>query len=853
MKLRKVAPALMALLLGALMGCGGGDGGSDGGATIPSGTSGGTITGITVNSPPVVTFVVNDSSGKPISGLRLSDPTGTLPADPACNNANVTFAVAKFDGASWQSLVSRQRYATSTPSKNSVIEGTTDPKPAVGYTNPDSAVADPSTRIVGILEEANGVYTYRFAMDVTTPLLMADAVDKKNVSLGKVANNGNLAVKDGKTLHRVALQLCYVDPVTKATMKANPYMDFTLGADGKGVPIKDNQGNLTAAQKMVDRASCNECHVNFAQHGGNRVDTQYCVMCHNPGSSDFETGNPIDFKLMVHKFHMGKRLTQDYAVRSAIARKKDATTGAITGVLYPQDQRNCVKCHDGSATAVHKTAQGDNWKTKANKNACLACHDDYKVATSDWQKYHAPYASFFTPSLSNPDATPDAVCQSCHNDAGTGVAKTIAKAHEIAEWVLGEKYQYNIWGITKNPDTTVTVEYSVSNPKTGADYDILDPQYQYTVINTAGTTTTKTFRFGALNMLFGWNTTDYANDGAIGRAWGSSCTVAPTAAPTCDATTGLPKAGTAGPITRGQPVAINAMFDSSVRRVGTSNHFRLTSTVLPAAASGTIAVAFQGRVSEKKDANTSWSVPVKNVVKYFAMSGNQADRRQVVSAEKCNACHGRNLAFTNVTTFNPGLGGHGGSRTEPEVCVICHNGNNPLNGTVVAGGQVTQYAESADFKRMIHMMHAAQADNFPVWPNTEKTTPMNSKIYEGLKNCEVCHVNGSYKQSKSLLGTSVTYAVDLTKDSASAAITDTDASDNKVISPKASTCSSCHYSDDAKKHMNDTGGAAFSTGTYRTATQSDIVGGSKVLETCDGCHLPGGMAPVDVLHLGTTK
>ena len=98
----------------------------------------------------------------------------------------------------------------------SVIEGTTDPKPAAGFTNPDTALTDPSTRIVGILEEVNGAYTYYFATDVTTPLLMADAVDQRNVSLGKVANNGHLAVKDGMTLHRVALQLCYVDPVSHA-------------------------------------------------------------------------------------------------------------------------------------------------------------------------------------------------------------------------------------------------------------------------------------------------------------------------------------------------------------------------------------------------------------------------------------------------------------------------------------------------------------------------------------------------------------------------------------------------------------------------------------------------------------
>ncbi len=793
MRFHHVAPALMALLLGVLAGCGGGGSGDNDSVGTPnSAMSGGTITAITVNSPPEVTFVVNDSAGKPISGLRLSDPTGTLPADPACNNSNVTFAIAKFDGINWQSLISRQRYATSAAGQNAVIEGTTDPKPAAnGYTNPSTAVGDPSTRIVGILEEANGVYTYRFATDVSTPLLMANAIDKRNVALGKVANNGNLAVKDGKTLHRVALQLCYVDPVTQTTMKVNPQMDFTLGANGKGNPHLDDQGNLSPARKVVDRGSCNECHQNFAQHGGNRVEPNYCVMCHNPGSSDFQTGNPIDFKLMVHKYHMGKRLTQDYAVRSAVARKDIA--GVITGVLYPQDQRNCVKCHDGSANATHKTAQGDNWKSKPSRNACLSCHDDYKTAGSQWQIAHAPYSSLFVPSLANPDSTADAVCQSCHNDAGGGVAKTIAKAHEIPEWVLGENYQLNLWGISKNANNSLTVEYSVSNPKTGADYNLLDPALAA--------------RFSSLTLLFGWNATDYANDG------------------------GAP---------RGQPISSRAATDASMQRVGSSNRFTLSSSILPTAATGTVAVAFQGRINE-----AGLRVPVQNVVRYFGMNGSPVERRQVVSADKCNACHGRFIGYTSLTSFNPGLGAHGANRNDPQVCAICHNGNNPLNGTVVSGGVVTQYAESADFKRMIHKMHAEQEENYPVWPKSLRTTSLGSAIYAGLKNCTACHVGDSYKQDNSALGTSVTYAVNTGSDSTNAAVTDIDASDNLVISPKASTCSSCHSSANARTHMISEGGAAFGT-----VTQGALATGGAVSESCDGCHAPGAMRPVDTVHMG---
>ena len=778
---RLVGTALVALMAATLSGCGGGGGGGgDISTPVTEAATGATITSITVGNQPVVTFVVKDTAGKPVTGLKLYD--GASSTD--CGTSGINFSIAKFDGANWQSLISRQRYATSTVGQFSVVEGTTDP------TNPTELIPPSTPRPVGQLTEANGVYTYQFATNVTTTLLLANAA--MGDLLGKVANNGNLAVKDGTTLHRVALQLCYVDPVTRATVKVNPYLDFTLGSDGKGVPYKDSEGNPVPARQVVDRASCNECHEDLAHHNpiidpaqadmGAYVNPQVCVMCHNPGSSDFVTGNPIDLKLMTHKFHMGKRLTLNYGVGNAVARE-DLGAAGIAGVLYPQDQRNCVKCHDGSATAVHKTPQGDNWKSKSGKNACWACHDDYKTAGSDWQIAHARFAIRFSPSLSDPDATPDDVCQSCHNDAGTGVAPTNAKAHEIAEWVLSKNYQLNIWGISRNPDNSLAVEYSVSNPNTGVDYDLLGPLAS---------------RFGNLGLLFGWNTADYANDGGPGR---------------------------------GQPLAVNATTDASVQRVGSSNHFTLRSPALPADANGSVAVAFQGRVDE-----AGLLVPVPNAVKYFAMNGSTVQRRQVVSAEKCNACHGRFIGYASLTTFMPGLGAHDATRNDPQVCVICHNGNNPLSGTVMSSDGLTQYAESADFKRMIHRAHALQEGNYPVWPKVKLTTNMNTEIYAGLRNCNICHVNDSYQVNRSLLGTSLIPApVDAT-------YTDTDASDNLVISPKASTCFSCHGSSLAKSHMLDNGAV------FGTATQGDLASG-RVFEACDGCHLPGGMAPVDSVHL----
>ena len=891
MKSTLVRVGLTAVLIAALAGCGGGGGG--GGDAAPAVPASGAVASIaasnpaanstannpnaafrlvldaglsavTVNSPPVINFAVIDSSGKHVPGLTLFNAAGAS-ADPACSGANVKFAIAQLQADdTWRSLISnKQTVAASVSPALSVIYGALDPVQTATITNPTTIDAT-HPQLVGILSEnaTDGYYTYRAATDVTNP----NASTTANAAVGtSVLTNGLAVVKDGKTIHRAALLLCYVDPATKATVKVNPYLDFTVGADGKAVPVKDGQGRITEAKKVVDRASCNACHQNFAAHGGARNEPQLCVMCHNPGSQDFHNnGQPVDFKLMVHKFHMGTSLTQDYTVHNSVARKTDTsvTPNVVYGVTFPGEVRNCAKCHAGPKTAgpgtAVQTAQGDNWKTKPSKNACFACHDDYKVAGSKWQVAHVGVPNIVPGqfSLTNPDSSADSVCSRCHGDGAPFI--DMATAHAVPEWVMGQNYQYNIWKTTLNADRTVSVEYSVSNPTTGTDYDILDfGKYKYVIANTAGTQKTNTFVFAG-TMYVGWGTDDYTNTGALGRPWSSSCTtLVASGSPTCDVN-GLPQAAIPGTpntngaggalIARGQPVALSVLFDPTVKRVGTSNHFTITSTSIPTAATGTGVVAFAGRVNLQKDANTSYAIPVKNVVSYFSLAngGTVLPRRDVVATAKCEVCHDKFIKNH----------GHGGSRNVTEVCVICHNGNNPLNGTVVvaatppATGFVTNgvWGDSAHFKRAVHMWHKAKATD-----NKNTTTLLGQGInfpaqtaltaaYGDIKNCNMCHVNNSYKSDKSVIGTSRTYDVDLSKASTNATVTDTNPADNAAISPKASTCSSCHSDSTAQGHMINVGGAAFGT-----VTQADIAAG-KVTETCNNCHASGGTAAVDTKH-----
>ena len=59
---------------------------------------------------------------------------------------------------------------------------------------------------------------------------------------------------------------------------------------------------------MSDVSSCNVCHEKLTAHGGGMVATQYCVMCHNPGTTDPNSGNVLTFSTMVHKIHAGQLL-----------------------------------------------------------------------------------------------------------------------------------------------------------------------------------------------------------------------------------------------------------------------------------------------------------------------------------------------------------------------------------------------------------------------------------------------------------------------------------------------------------------------------------------------------------------
>ncbi|MBT8107707.1 MAG: OmcA/MtrC family decaheme c-type cytochrome [Gammaproteobacteria bacterium] len=681
----------------------------------------------------VKSVVVPNGGGAPTVTLRLSDDLDFgLKGLP---ESTISFVIAQLSpppaaGASseWQSYTTNGRV-------NDVQAGY-EPASAGTYTDND-----------------DGTYTYTFASDLTAYPAGPTYDETKTHRLG-------LEIRTDRT------ELSYNIPANNA-----PY-DF--------VPAG---GSPAFTRLIVNNAACNACHDNLEFHGEARFDVEYCVTCHNPYSIDPDTadeewGGTVDMKQMIHKIHYGENLFYGYEIIGYGGFPHD-----YSDVVFPQDVRNCQTCHQDTDPTV---PQAGNWQLVQNRETCGSCHDwiDWDGSKGDPDLLHLGQA------WDN-----DAGCAGCHGPEANAVGEEyrVANAHRQLDREASKNFQYNIHTIS---DTGIggapVVEFSVTNPQTGAAYDILGDAEWTTCAGGAS----------RLQVSFAWDTADYHNNGTQ-----------------------------AGP---GQPAGVSALtcFNApgATPVPGNPGRFSVTSPVtIPANAGGSLAVTIDGHPAVVID-DVTVRVAVTNAVAYAAITDPSPQaRRNVVAIEKCNDCHNQ-------------LAMHGNNRTDSiEVCVACHapnatDANRRLGDCVAAFGDDDN---SIDMKYMIHALHAADFTKQPYEACGFSPDPNNGSphefdfVYPGkLNNCEGCHVQGGY------------YPVD----PADVLATTIDANDVAVptddvaISPNSSVCSSCHVTDLAKNHMIQNGG------DFDADKNADSVMISSGVETCQLCHGPGASADVGVMH-----
>ncbi len=753
----------------------------------------GTVTGVTIASPPVVNFFMTDANGNGIVGLATKNAAGT-----ALNN--MRFALAK------------------------LVPGTNgSPDQWVSYMVTDTT--RPTTENTGTLvDKGDGTYTYTFVKNITDPTQTGGVVYEPNLT------------------HRLAIQCSGTLPGSGEAIysPANIIYDF-IPATGQKVTATNTQ------REIVSITACNECHGKLAMHGGGRIETKFCVVCHTDqrrigqtastelagtftgpiATSGSQLGKVLtyitdgqavgNFVNMIHKIHMGNKLTKQGYNFAGVA---------FNTIGFPQDQTNCRKCHKGDTPEqLAVTPQGNNWKTKPSRLACGACHDGI-----DWATGTGTTVKGATTGHIGGARADDSFCILCHDAIGIELKHLTSNATPNNPSVPAGavNFTYEISSLTVNASSQAVVKFRILKDGTAVTFDGSGAN------PLTGFTGSPGF---LLAFADGTDTTaDYNNKGNL-LAAAQPATVS--IANLLDGTRG----------TLGTPDA-NGYYTATI---GTATY---TAANFPAGAKMR-AVALQGYFTQAAGTNGIAAATARHAIAAWKGATGDTARREVVDSDKCSKCH-------------EWFEGHGGSRVKTVmVCIMCHNPNLTSSGRGVtvanlapaeaakltaagydATNPLTFPEESMHFKNLIHGIHAShtRTTNFDFVRdrNGGLYYDMSHVTFPGiLKNCETCHKTGTYGvnlPASALWSTTritgVANGQDATPADAKAARAQVNATD-WVTSPITATCIACH--DGAagtvvRNHIVANGGLI------------DVTRGTSNTEQCLLCHGPGRVADVKVMH-----
>ena len=456
-------------------------------------------------------------------------------------------------------------------------------------------------------------------------------------------------------------------------------------------------GGTPTPRDVVRSADCNACHSVLSFHGGSRVGVGLCIMCHTPQNSDPNSGNTLDFKVMIHKIHMGASLpsviiaNQPYHIYGFNGYSDWST---VVFPANPGDPRNCAgSCHNPKNGA----AQSNFWLTKPSRAACGSCHDDVNFATGG-TNFPGGATHVNLPQID------DTQCADCHIPQGElPFDASIIGAHTIPDMAPGiPGLNFTLTKVTngaagKAPTVTFTVRDNQGN----------------------GIPMSSFLNGGSLSLTMAGPTTDYGY-----TSFGSNVT-------------------TPGYVTE------SVAAGSTCTNDGTCT-YTFTHTV-PAAAKGTYAIGIEGRLPFTLLPGTTAAVSTTyggtNQVTYFSVDGSGiAPRRTVVAQASCNACHG----YLEV---------HGNLRNNVAYCVFCHNPSDTdaaTRATATNPADKAAPAQGINLPLLIHSIHtgdklSAAGLSFVVvgfggshndFSNVRYPAFLNGSPGD-TANCAMCHVNGS--------------------------------------------------------------------------------------------------------------
>jgi OmcA/MtrC family decaheme c-type cytochrome len=589
-----------------------------------------------------------------------------------------------------------------------------------------------------------------------------------------------------------------------------------------GYDFMPNGGTPSTTRDVVMKDSCTECHagkgighwqtasaINGIPAGVTvgRNDPRLCVTCHTDQIKyTFDAGEAVmnadgvtfttqtgtnavvrpaqailggravgNYPNLIHKMHMGENLVkQGYNYNNS-------AEGSFNAKAPPMEPRNCTKCHDGSATATHKTANGDNWKNVPSRLACGACHDGINFATGAGVTLADAAADV---AAGNPAGTTqsghisggyadDSTCGSsnCHTAANIALVhqSNTATAHNPIAGAWKNHTSHTVSTITydiKSVDIVaatvnavsvnqpvikfkITVDGTavssfpaaplVTNANTGA--QVVDPNYEpipgfaggptfyvaYAVPQD-GITAPADFNGRASASLT--NMLVASGSPKAGTITGPDANGYFTATLTGDTLGQAKGAGCVAPVAPATATCVNKAVAVSTltiptgavmvtgAMIGTFTQKNVTDYPYTAAV-----------VSTNPTTAASGGVIIKSVLKKLVATGYTA-RRVITDAAKCNACHeqlGTSPEF------------HGGARNDPTACALCHTPNE-----INDGAQTKNYGWPGASNTFIHGIHAASKRSKPftwaAWDFTDEDNVSTVEYPGVVKNCSQCHL-----------------------------------------------------------------------------------------------------------------
>jgi len=205
------------------------------------------------------------------------------------------------------------------------------------------------------------------------------------------------------------------------------------GPSPRAWTLKNFQVGTGTEEKKI-ATNCSDCHLMYPQgsqiHGNYDWNADLCGSCHDyrrAANDRTSASDPVDgwgawaasgrsnmgygaapISRRVHGMHFAKYVDHPEEIHGSSSTKK----ADIPLVIFPQDVRNCQKCH----------SENPSWSEKPSRVACLACHD------GDDAKAHGQLMTADPTPLDPWNGDEKESCPVCHED---GADFSVANMHNI--------------------------------------------------------------------------------------------------------------------------------------------------------------------------------------------------------------------------------------------------------------------------------------------------------------------------------------------------------------------------------------------------------------------------------------